>query len=122
MLERNVSKSVSLFGFGTSLVAALRSPCKSYIFCRKHSLNTKPIIVWEVVLALFNGLLQLGSPLGSQVLPESRGVLHVLRADICSAMILHGLSRDKLHHHGLPHGLERNLFQHLEHLLSLFLH
>lgn len=57
--------------------------------------------------------------MGSLVLREIHGVLHVLQVDISSTVILHELQREKLHHKGPLHGLKSNLLQYLEYLLSL---
>ena len=47
------------------------------------------------------------SPLGIHLL--WRGVLDGLQVEICSTVDLPGLQRDRLPHHGLPHGLQGNL-------------
>lgn len=53
-----MSESISLFGLGTSL----KWPVQIMYFCRKQIPYKMPIIFWEVVNILFNGLLQLGPP------------------------------------------------------------
>jgi len=54
-------------------------------------------------------LLQHGLPTGSQLSSGIHLLWHGLQVEICSTVDLHGLQGDNLPHHGLLHGLLRNL-------------